>query len=56
VHHVEVVSVASEKSDEGHRMVLELRLLNMGQRHAVMTDVEALPGVEVRTVNTAEEP
>jgi putative Mg2+ transporter-C (MgtC) family protein len=39
-----------------HRMVLELRLLNMGQRHAVMTDVEALPGVEVRTVNTAEEP
>jgi putative Mg2+ transporter-C (MgtC) family protein len=56
VHHVEIVSVASEKSEEGQRMVLELRLLNMGQRHAVMTDVEALPGVEVRTVNTAEEP
>jgi putative Mg2+ transporter-C (MgtC) family protein len=55
-HHVEIVSVSSEKSKHGHVMVLELRLLNMGQRHAVLTDVEALPGVGVRTVNTAEEP
>jgi putative Mg2+ transporter-C (MgtC) family protein len=54
-HHVEIVSVASEKSRTGHYMVLEVRLLNAGQRQAVVTDVAALPGVQVRSVNEAEE-
>ena len=54
-HHVEIVSVQSEKSKSGHFMVLEVRLLNSGQRHGILAELEALPGVEVRTVNTAEE-
>jgi putative Mg2+ transporter-C (MgtC) family protein len=54
-HHVEIVSVHSEKAKSGHFMVLEVRLLNTGQRHGILAELEALPGVEVRTVNTAEE-
>jgi hypothetical protein len=36
-------------------MELELRLPYSGQTHGVLTDLEALTGVEVRTVNAAEE-
>jgi putative Mg2+ transporter-C (MgtC) family protein len=54
-HHVETISMSSEKSKTGHVMDLELRLPNRGQTHAVLTDLEALPGVAVRSVNAAEE-
>lgn len=54
-HHVETISVASEKSEAGHRMELELRLPNRGETHSVLTDLEALPGVDVKTVSSAEE-
>jgi putative Mg2+ transporter-C (MgtC) family protein len=54
-HHVEIVSVASEKSKAGHAMELEIRLPNMAQRHAILTDLEALPGVSIITVKEAEE-
>lgn len=54
-HHVETVTVASEKSKAGYRMELELRLPNASSTHAVLSDLETLPGVEVRTVNAAEE-
>ena len=54
-HHVEIVSVASEKAKVGHLMVLEVRLLNTGQRHTVLAEVDAVPGVTVKTVNQAEE-
>ena len=54
-HHVETISVASEKSKLGHRMDLELRMPNRSETHGVLADLEALPGVDVRTVNAAEE-
>ena len=54
-HHVETVTVASEKAKVGHRMELELRLPNASATHSVLADLEALPGVEIRTVNAAEE-
>jgi len=54
-HHVETISIASEKSKVGHRMELELRLPNRGETHGVLTDLEALPGVDVKTVSVAEE-
>jgi len=54
-HHVETISASSEKAKSGYLMELELRLPNRGQTHAVLTGLEALPGVEVRSVNAAEE-
>jgi putative Mg2+ transporter-C (MgtC) family protein len=54
-HHVETVTVASEKAKVGHRMELELRLPNASATHSVLADLEALPGVEIRTINAAEE-
>jgi uncharacterized membrane protein YhiD involved in acid resistance len=54
-HHVETISVASEKAKAGHRMELELRLPNRGETHSVLADLEALTGVDVKTVSAAEE-
>jgi putative Mg2+ transporter-C (MgtC) family protein len=54
-HHIEIVTVSTEKSKTGHLMEMELRLANAGQRHAVLTDLEVLPGVSIRTVKEAEE-
>jgi len=54
-HHIEIVAVASEKSNVGHLMVLEIRLPTMSIQHAVLTDLEALVGVEIRAVHRAEE-
>jgi putative Mg2+ transporter-C (MgtC) family protein len=54
-HHVETVSVASEKSKAGHRMELELRLSNESQTHDILAALEALPGVMVRTVGEVQE-
>ena len=54
-HHVETVSVATEKLKAGHRMEMELRLPNRGITHGVLSDLEALPGVDVRTIKAAEE-
>jgi len=54
-HHVETVSVSSRKSKEGHEMELEIRLPNAAQAHAVLADLEALPGVVVQSVGQAEE-
>jgi putative Mg2+ transporter-C (MgtC) family protein len=54
-HHIEIVTVSSEKSKSGHLMELELRLPNVAQRHSVLTDIEGLPGVAIRTVKDAEE-
>jgi len=54
-HHIAIVSVASERSKAGHLMVLEIRLPTLAIQHAVLTDLEALNGVEVRTVNRTEE-
>jgi putative Mg2+ transporter-C (MgtC) family protein len=54
-HHIEIVTVSTEKSKAGHLMEMELRLANAGQRHAVLTDLEVLPGVSIRTVKEAEE-
>ncbi|HEX7492419.1 MAG TPA: MgtC/SapB family protein [Candidatus Limnocylindrales bacterium] len=54
-HHVETISVSSSKSKSGHLMELELRLPNRGQTHTILTALEALSGVEVRAVNSAEE-
>jgi putative Mg2+ transporter-C (MgtC) family protein len=54
-HHIETISVSTTRSKTGHLMELELRLPNRGQTHTVMSDLEALPGVDVRTVNSAEE-
>jgi uncharacterized membrane protein YhiD involved in acid resistance len=53
-HHVEIVTVSSQKSTAGHAMDLELRL-PAGEMHPILTDLESLPGVAVRTINTAEE-
>jgi putative Mg2+ transporter-C (MgtC) family protein len=55
-HHIEIVTVASEKSRTGHLMELELRLPNGSRRPAVLTDLEALPGVAIKTVKQGEEP
>jgi putative Mg2+ transporter-C (MgtC) family protein len=54
-HHVETVSISSTKSESGHLMELELRLPNRGQTHGLLTDLESLPGLEVKSVNAAEE-
>jgi putative Mg2+ transporter-C (MgtC) family protein len=54
-HHIEIVGVATERSKLGHLMMLEVRLPNPSIQHAVLTDLEALLGVEVRAVNRAEE-
>lgn len=54
-HHIDIVSVATERSKLGHLMVLEVRLPTLSIQHAVLTDLEALVGVEVRAVNRAEE-
>ncbi len=54
-HHIEIVSVATERSKLGHLMVLEVRLPTLSIQHAMLTDLGALLGVEVRTVNRAEE-
>jgi len=54
-NHIEIVSVAAEKSKEGHLMVLEVRLPTISIQHAVLTDLEALTGVEVRAINRAED-
>jgi len=53
-HHIEIVTVSSEKSETGDLMELELRL-PAGERHSVLTGLESLPGVTVRTINSAEE-
>lgn len=54
-HHIAIVSVVTERSKVGHLMVLEVRLPTMSIQHAVLTDLEALAGVEVRAINRAEE-
>ncbi len=54
-HRVEIVNVASEKSKVGHVMDLEVRLPKGGLSHAILTEVEALPGVQVETMTQAEE-
>ena len=36
-------------------MEMELRLPNRGITHGVLSDLEALPGVDVRTIKAAEE-
>jgi putative Mg2+ transporter-C (MgtC) family protein len=54
-HHIEIVTIASAKSKTGHLMELELRMPSGGLRHAVLTDLESLPGVAIRTVKEAEE-
>jgi uncharacterized membrane protein YhiD involved in acid resistance len=54
-HHVEMVTVASEKSKVAYRMEIELRLPNESSAHSVLSDLETLPGEEVRMVNSAEE-
>lgn len=54
-HHVETISVSSTNSKTGHLMELELRLPNRGQTHGVLSELESLPGVVIRTVNSAEE-
>jgi putative Mg2+ transporter-C (MgtC) family protein len=54
-HHVETISVASEKAKLGHHMNLELRLPNRGETHGLLADLEALAGVDVKTVNASEE-
>ena len=54
-HHVDTISVSSEKSKSGHRMELELGLPNRGETHGVLADLEALPDVDVRTMSAAEE-
>jgi hypothetical protein len=36
-------------------MDLELRMPHQSETHGVLADLEALPGVDVRTVNAAEE-
>ena len=53
-HHVEIVTVVSEKSKAGHLMELELRL-PAGEMHPILTDLEAVPGVAVTTIHAAEE-
>jgi len=54
-HHVETVAVTTEKSKAGHHMELEIRLPNRALMHSVLTDLEALSGVQVRTASAAEE-
>jgi putative Mg2+ transporter-C (MgtC) family protein len=54
-HHIEIVSVATEKSKVGHLLVMEVRLPTMSIQHSVLTDLEALVGVEVRAINRAED-
>jgi hypothetical protein len=36
-------------------MELEIRLPNAGQAHLVITDLEALPGLDVEAVSQSEE-
>ena len=54
-HHVEIVNVASEKATTGHLMALEVRL-PAGAMHPILTDLEAVTGVAVRSIRPAEEP
>ncbi len=54
-HHVETITVATEKSRLGHRMELELRLPNRGATHRLLAELEDLPGVDVRSATAAEE-
>ena len=54
-HRVEIVNVSSEKAKVGHVMDLEVRLPKGGISHAILTELEALPGVQVETMTQAEE-
>lgn len=54
-NNVETLNVTSEKSKAGHRMDLEVRLTNASQTHHILTALEALPGVVVRTVSEVQE-
>jgi len=54
-HHVEIVNIATQKSKTGQHMELEIRLPNAGQAHLVLTDLEALPGLDVEAVSQSEE-
>lgn len=54
-NHVETLSVSSEKSKTGHRMELEVRLAGGSRADAILTALEALPGVDVVTVADVQE-
>jgi putative Mg2+ transporter-C (MgtC) family protein len=54
-HHIVVSAIQSERSKAGHSMDLELRLPNGGDRHAFLAEIDALAGVDVETVEEAEE-
>jgi putative Mg2+ transporter-C (MgtC) family protein len=54
-HHIEIVSVSTEKSKAGHLVALEVRLPSASIQHAVLTDLESITGVEVRAVSRSEE-
>ena len=52
---VEILSVQSEKSKSGHDMDLELRLPRAGLDHKVLSELSALPNVEIETIGRSEE-
>jgi putative Mg2+ transporter-C (MgtC) family protein len=54
-NHVEIVSIASEKSKSGHQMDLELRLPRPGLTQRVLSELGCLGDVEVEMLSEAEE-
>jgi putative Mg2+ transporter-C (MgtC) family protein len=52
---VETVSVQTDKSKSGYRMGLELRVPTGGKTHKILTELEALVGVEVESMGQSEE-
>jgi putative Mg2+ transporter-C (MgtC) family protein len=54
-HHIAISAIQSEKSKTGHSMDVELRLPRGGDRHAFLAEIDALAGVDVETVQEAEE-
>ena len=52
---VAILNVQSEKSKNGHSMDLELRLPRAGLDHKVLSELNALPNVEIDTIARSEE-
>jgi putative Mg2+ transporter-C (MgtC) family protein len=54
-HHVVASNIRSERSRSGHLMDLDLRLPSGDDRHDFLAELDALAGVDVETVEEAEE-
>jgi putative Mg2+ transporter-C (MgtC) family protein len=54
-HKVEIINVASDKLKTGHRMDVEMKVPNGGLSHRILTEIEALVGVDVESLAPSED-